>query len=238
MRIRTGGYASILQLPAPVLPGGPELFPGLFSAAGISEPIRRTCAGAVILDTGQQSDWILAVMMAIVWGPIKQDAFDGTTQMVRELTFETYNQKFRSSCTPPDWLYSNDKQLNAYLKDLLRKENISAGPSLQLLGAMHHTGSCHAYHRWNKAMPVLLLSGQDDPIGEMGKAGLTNVTMHIISNACHDPLHEERRNARSTNTEPVAAKSYTMGQDPAKEHQRRPTVARQNEGIADAAERG
>ena len=51
-------------------------------------------------------------------------------------------------------------------------------------------------------MPVLLLSGSDDPVGNQGKGvtvveksmrkgGLTNVTCKIYSGARHDILHEE-----------------------------------------------
>lgn len=56
-------------------------------------------------------------------------------------------------------------------------------------------------------MPVLLLSGQDDPVGDSGegvqcvyqqmsKAGMKNVTLKQIANARHDVLHEEGEAAK------------------------------------------
>ena len=52
-------------------------------------------------------------------------------------------------------------------------------------------------------MPVLLLSGEEDPVGDAGKgvrlveksmknAGIVNVTMKLYSGARHDILHEEK----------------------------------------------
>ena len=47
-------------------------------------------------------------------------------------------------------------------------KNISSGLFWQLLGAMKRTGT-KAVEGINKDMPVLLLSGQDDPVGDQGK---------------------------------------------------------------------
>ena len=48
-------------------------------------------------------------------------------------------------------------------------KNISSGLFWQLLGAMKRTGTKAAVERMDKGMPVLLLSGQDDPVGDQGK---------------------------------------------------------------------
>ena len=87
-------------------------------------------------------------------------------------------------------------------------ENISAGLFWQLLGAMKRTGSKDAYHGWNKDTPILLLSGQEDPVGDYGKgvlsvkqrmekAGIRSVSMQLFPNARHDLLHEESTAAPS-----------------------------------------
>lgn len=159
-------------------------------------------AGAAILGTGHQPGALLSLMMAVVKGEIRKADFDNTTSLIKQLSFETYNQKFKPNRTPSDWLCSDDAQLDAYRADPLRRENISAGLFWQLLGAMKRTGSGDSYSNWNKALPILLLSGQEDPVGGAGKgvqaikrnmekAGLTHVTMHLFPGARHDLLHEE-----------------------------------------------
>lgn len=159
-------------------------------------------AGAVIMGTGWQPGAVLALMMGIVKGQAKKAGFDQTTPLVKKLSFDTYNQKFAPNRTPSDWLCGDETQLDAYRADDLCRENISAGLFWQLLGAMKYTGESKAYEHWNRSMPVLLLSGKEDPVGEAGKgvckvrdmmekAGLEAVEMYLLSGARHDLLHEE-----------------------------------------------
>jgi len=61
-------------------------------------------SSAIIMGTGSQPRFILSVMMAIVKGQIKKAGFDNTTDLVRQLSFETYNQKFKPNRTESDWL--------------------------------------------------------------------------------------------------------------------------------------
>lgn len=162
------------------------------------DPVSTT----IIMGTGCQPGPVLSLMMAIVKTQIKKAGFDHTTPLVKKLSFETYNQKFAPNRTPSDWLCADEKALDAYRADPLCREDISAGLFWQLLGAMKRTGSGSAYDGWNKQMPVLLLSGQDDPVGDAGKgveqvkramdkAGMAQVTLHLFPGARHDLLHEE-----------------------------------------------
>lgn len=162
----------------------------------------QNVAGAAILGTGYQPGPVLSVMMAIVKSQIKKAGFDGTTDLVRQLSFENYNQKFKPNRTIADWLCADNTELDAYLADPLCRKNISAGLFWQLLGSMKRTGSKNAYQGWNKATPILLFSGQDDPVGDSGKgvlavkqrmekAGIGSVTVELLTHARHDLLHEE-----------------------------------------------
>ena len=160
-------------------------------------------AGTIIMGTGQQPALVLSAIMAIVKGEIKKAGHDNTTDLVRNLSFGTYNKKFSPNRTKADWLCSDEIELDKYIADSLSKEDISAGLFWQLLASMKRTADKNTYQRWNKNMPVLLLSGEDDPVGDAGKgvrlveksmknAGLTNVRMKLYSGARHDILHEEK----------------------------------------------
>ena len=160
-------------------------------------------SGAVIMGSGQQPSWVLSIIMAIVKGEIKKSGFDDTNDLIRKLSFGTYNKNFAPNRTNADWLCADDEQLDRYLSDALCKEDISAGLFWQLLSAMKRTGGTGTYQKWHKAMPVLLLSGGDDPVGghgkgiaamerSMRKAGMENVTSRIYAHGRHDILHEEK----------------------------------------------
>jgi alpha-beta hydrolase superfamily lysophospholipase len=161
-------------------------------------------AGAIIMGTGHQPGWLLSIMMGIVKGQIKKAGFDKTTDLVRQLSFGTYNQKFKPNRTAADWLCADERSLDKYLADPLVRKDISAGLFWELLGSMKRSGGTCDYGK----LPVLLISGQDDPVGDGGKGvqaiynrmkktGMENVTIKLFPGARHDLLHEEKNGAEA-----------------------------------------
>lgn len=164
-------------------------------------------AGALILGTGHQPGWLLWILTAMVNRQIKKVGFDGTAGLVRQLSFGTYNQRFRPNRTRADWLCADEAELDQYLADPLVRKDISAGLFRELLGSMKRTGHVAPYRRWNKELPVCLMHGTKDAVGSFGKgvqqvyrrmkkAGLSNMELKPYDGR-HDILHEERSCAES-----------------------------------------
>ena len=160
-----------------------------------------TLAGAVIMGTGHQPSWLLSAMMGIVSGQIKKVGYDHTSNLIKQLSFGAYNQKFKPNRTEADWLCSNIDALDVYLADPLVRKNISAGLFWELLGSMKRRSSKQEYDHWDKKLPILLISGAEDPVGDrskgvktiyrqMQKSGMQNVVLKLIPNTRHDLLHE------------------------------------------------
>lgn len=158
--------------------------------------------GAIIMGTGYQPGVVLDVMKTIVKTQNKKAGFNHTTPLVKQLSFETYNKKFAPNRTTADWLCSDETQLDLYREDELCREDISSGLFYELLDGMKRTGMPDTYKKWNESTRILLMSGKEDPVGDMGKgvlrvyedmkkAGLNSVEMHLLENARHDLLHEE-----------------------------------------------
>ena len=158
-------------------------------------------SGAIIAGTGHQPPAVLSIMMAIVKTQIKSNGFDNTTPLVKQLSFETYNTKFKPNNTDFDWLCSDEAELQKYILDNSCADSISSGLFWQLLSSMKYTGSGAAYKNWKKDMPILLISGDKDPVGDFGKgvrrveaamkkAGITSIETHLLSKARHDIFHE------------------------------------------------
>jgi alpha-beta hydrolase superfamily lysophospholipase len=171
-------------------------------------PDEGEIAGAIIMGTGHQPGWLLSIMMGIVKEQIKKAGFDKTTDLVRQLSFGTYNQKFKPNRTAADWLCADETELDKYLADPLVRKDISAGLFWELLGSMKRTGSAFEYDGWDTSLPILLISGQDDPVGDGGKGvraiynhmkktGMENVTIKLFPDARHDLLHEEKYGAEA-----------------------------------------
>ena len=162
---------------------------------------------AVIMGSGWQPGFVLTVLKKTVQGQINKFGFDNSSSLVNKLSLEAYNGKFRPNRTASDWLCSDEKELVAYIEDPLCRNEISGGLFWQMLDSMQRTGSSTAYNNWDKNMPVLLLSGADDPVGDMGrgvrklksemeKAGVKSVSLQLLTSARHDVLHEEKSGAR------------------------------------------
>ena len=166
-------------------------------------PDEGALSGAIIMGTGHQPGWLLSVVGWIVKGQIKKAGFDRTTDLVRQLSFGTYNQKFKPNRTSADWLCADEEELDKYLADPLVRKDISAGLFWELLGSMKRSGRACAYG----GLPILLISGQDDPVGNGGKGvqeihrllvlGHENVTLKLFPGARHDLLHEEKGGAQA-----------------------------------------
>lgn len=159
-------------------------------------------AGAVIAGTGHESGWLLGILMALLGKEIRKAGFDGTTDLVRKLSFGTYNQKFKPCRTEADWLCGDREALDRYLADPLVRKDISAGLFRDLLGSMKRTGRADSYRSWNRDMPVLFLYGAEDPVGKAGKgvaqvrdmlrkAGLRDLDSRGFAGARHDIFHED-----------------------------------------------
>ena len=156
---------------------------------------------AIIMGTGDQPPFVLHFLKKSVMGQVKKEGEEKSTPLVKKLSFETYNKKFAPIYTPVDWLCSDAVERDVYQNDRLCKSEISSGLFYNLLDSMQRTGTCSTYERWNKDLPVLLISGEEDPVGSEGKgvesvarkmkaAGMKNVKVCLISEARHDVLHE------------------------------------------------
>ena len=120
------------------------------------------------------------------------------------MTFETYNKLFKPNRTECDWLCSNEEELDKYLKDPLRGEGYSAGLFRELLSGMQYTSNLKNIKKMNKKVPILLLSGDKDPVGDFGKgviktfdilkkSGVEHVDIKLYKDLRHDILHEKCR---------------------------------------------
>ena len=156
--------------------------------------------GAILIGTGQQIGAVLHLLKVAVKKEIWKYGFDNPTPRVTRLSFDAYNKRFAPCKTSMDWFCSDADQLTEYRNDPLCRKTISSGLFWQLLDSMKRTGSTVSHRRWDKQMPVLLLSGQDDAVGDFGhglqkvkksmlNAGMQDVQLYLLPGR-HDLLHE------------------------------------------------
>ncbi len=155
-------------------------------------------AGAVFVGSGNQPDTLISLTRILVNKEIKKVGFNSCSPLIDSLSFKAFNRKFAPNRTFVDWLCSDEEQIDIYCKDNLCWRYNSAGLLLQMLDSMQRSAN---YTNWNKELPVLFLSGMDDPVGNFGKgpkrlktkmnrSGISNVQLHLFPKARHDIFHE------------------------------------------------
>jgi alpha-beta hydrolase superfamily lysophospholipase len=160
--------------------------------------------GAILMGTGQTS-WLnikLGLMMAN--SEVKKHGDSAFTDKIDDLTFGTYNKKFKPNRTKLDWLCGNEEALDKYLEDVNRGESFSAGLFRELLSGMMYDRDIENIKKMNEDLPVLFLSGDNDPVGDFGKgvknaysdfkkAGIKNLDIKLYPGLRHDILNEKNK---------------------------------------------
>lgn len=156
----------------------------------------------ILMGTGQMSDVPIKIAKMMANSEAKKAGEEHSTPNIHNLTFGTYNKVFKPNRTEYDWLCANNDALDEYIKDPDRGGDFSAGLFRELLNGMLYTAKVKNIKKMNKDIPVLLLSGAMDPVGDCGKgvektfstlkkAGIKNVSMKLYPGDRHDILHEK-----------------------------------------------
>lgn len=159
---------------------------------------------AILAGTGQTAPVLLGFIKKVAVREGEKSGEENTTPLINKLTFENYNKGFAPNKTEFDWLCVSKTSLDEYLKDPLRGKAMSAGLFRELVDGMVFTAKKANQQQMNKEMPVLLISGAEDPVGDRGKgvertlrsfekAGMKDVDKKIYPGLRHDILHDEGR---------------------------------------------
>ena len=158
-------------------------------------------AAAVICGTGQQSAALVGggkFMASLVC------AFKGTkhrSNFLNGLAFGSYNKGFEPHRTNVDWLSRDTAVVDAYDADPLCGFTATAGLFRDMMGGISFIGKPSNVARVRKDLPVFLIAGAVDPVGEQGKgpqraltlyrrAGLTDATLKLYPDCRHELLNE------------------------------------------------
>lgn len=160
--------------------------------------------GAIIVGTGYQpyvlvkTGQIISEIISAAKGERHRSKF------VSYLALGKNNNKFEPSRTKNDWLTRDEKIVDAYNSD----EKINFMFTINAYKCMF---SCISYlydnshlNQMKKDLPILIISGGDDPVGDFGKGAkkvynkfkevnMKNVTLKLYENARHEIINEINR---------------------------------------------
>lgn len=158
-------------------------------------------SGCIISGTGQQTGCLIntgLIMAGIekkLFGPRKQSA------RLNLLCFGAYNRRVVRRRTPCDWLTRDGEIVDRFIADDTCGFVPTIGLFSDLLGGIKFVGKRKNISKMQKDLPILFISGDQDPVGDYGKgvtkvlnlfsnAGVTDVTLKMYKGARHEVLNE------------------------------------------------
>ena len=160
--------------------------------------------GAVIMGTGYQPGGMIAVSKLLVK---MQTLFLGGKHVSRfcdKVSFGSYNECIPDAQTAFDWLSNDAERVRAYIDDPMCGNVFTLNGFRTLLSLIEGAHDKKAMKNIPPELPLLLISGEEDPVGAYGKgvlkvrdllqdAGVQNLNMHLWENCRHELLNEPER---------------------------------------------
>jgi alpha-beta hydrolase superfamily lysophospholipase len=119
------------------------------------------------------------------------------------LAFGKYAKMIQPRQTEFDWLSVNPTNVKTYMQDPYCGYVSTFGFWKELLHGLHHLFDVQSLQRIRKDLPILVISGAQDPVGDFGRGPqkvvtmyqsqqLTHVSLKLYPGLRHEILHEEK----------------------------------------------
>ena len=159
--------------------------------------------GAVIMGTGQESAGTCNAGLAVIaiLSLLKGKNYRST--FVRDMTYSAPYKKY--DCYGKDygnsWLSKNIQNVEKYYHDPLCTYTFTLNAYKGLVEATKYVGTKACVDKMRKGLPLLLVSGEEDPVGNLGagtkaaadafkNAGIKDVTLKLYTGDRHEILNE------------------------------------------------
>lgn len=120
------------------------------------------------------------------------------------LIFGSYNSRYDHPKTEFAWLSRDEEMVSAYMDDPLCGFPFTASAYLDLLSLQYYCNTRLWYRTLDQNLPMLLISGSMDPVGNYGRgilyierqlarAGVHDLTVWLYPQARHELLNETNR---------------------------------------------
>lgn len=157
--------------------------------------------GAIIMGTGMQPKGLLMASRLIAGIQKKLFGEHHVAKFIDRLAFGSYNKKIEQPRTAVDWLTKDESQVDKYVAhpDCGFVFTVNGFATLfELIWRLHNPNNLE---RMPKDLPLFLVAGAADPVGDYGKAvtkvyesykklGLKDVSLKLYDNDRHELLNE------------------------------------------------
>ncbi len=163
-----------------------------------------TVDGAVLSGTGQEKAPLVAFGRLLAGGLAALKGPDYVSPLIYELSLGAYNKKFQPARTRADWLSRDRDMVDANLNDPLCAFQPTVSMFRDMMEGLQFIASKKNLSKMDVDTPIYFLSGDQDPVGSMGKgvrkveamfrsAGCRDVTVKLYAGGRHEMFNELNR---------------------------------------------
>ena len=162
--------------------------------------------GAIVMGTGQVPDLATTAGLALIRKEAKKYGWRYRSEKLEALTFGGDYKKFDLTGEDPSrsWLSKNEESVRKYYQDPFCTFKFTLNGYFMLLSTVKFDNQKKNVDAIPKDLPILLVSGEDDPVGNMGKgvkrvyqafvkAGIRDVSCNLFPGDRHEILNETDR---------------------------------------------
>lgn len=144
----------------------------------------------------------VGIMLTRMIGKLR--GFTYRSKLVYRLAFGAYLKKVDAPRTPYDWISRDTEIVDKYAADPKCTFLFTVGGFHELMHTLNTVNTPQWAQRMPKHLPILLFSGDKDPVGDYGKgvqtvasllrdAGVEDVTLKLYPDGRHEMLNETNR---------------------------------------------
>ncbi|EOH82216.1 MULTISPECIES: alpha/beta fold hydrolase [Enterococcus] len=161
-------------------------------------------AGVIVVGTGQQPIWLTRFgrTSAKLLSKIQGDKHP--SKLIDQLAFGNMNRRITHKRTDKDWLVSLSEEVDKYIADPMCGFLFTLSGYQELFSLIIRAQDPELLKKVPKELPMLFLSGKEDPVGDYGKgvmaaaksyqlAGVEKVTVQLYEKARHELLNETQK---------------------------------------------
>lgn len=160
--------------------------------------------GAIIMGTGDQPFLLVLAgrMITTLIGTVRGGRY--RSKLMQEMVLGSYNRAFRPNRTPNDWLSRDENMVDRFLSDPYCAFSFTCAAYRDFFDILLDLKLKKQFDRIPRQLPLLLVSGEDDPVGDFGhsvrrvyrqlkRLGCSDVTLKLYPKARHEIINETNR---------------------------------------------
>ena len=164
---------------------------------------RKNMAGAILMGTSGQNvlaapGSVLAALVAFLRGDYYRSPF------IEKMAFGSYNKRIKDPVSAWDWLSRDRRAAYNFDNDELRNRIFTASAFKDLFAILRAVNLVPVIEDTPKELPILIISGEEDPVGNYGKGiyrledtlvslNFNDVETVLFPGARHELCHETNR---------------------------------------------